>query len=276
MPNKARVALEKRAQQAILQHAVFRWESAVVIALTLLLTVFAPQIPFLQLIPAWAWLIGGLAAEAALVYSSLSDVEANRQVVANMLKTEFQPQRLRTPELQRVIQEALDYRGRITAAIRERRDTVLKDDLVATAGQFDEWIEEMYDLARRLDRFYGEKELHQNNRQRAENRRKQLQNQLARENNPAVRREIETNLASIERQLETIEQLENAMERAALRLENTATAMSTIYTQVTLLGAKDIDSGRAQRLRQEIAEEVTELSDVLQAMDEVYASDTAM
>src|SRR5690606_123306 len=171
---------------------------------------------------------------------------------------------------------ALEYRGRITSAIRERRDTVLKDDLVATAGQFDEWIEEMYDLARRLDRFYGEKELHENNRQRADNRRKQLQAQLARENNSAVRREIETNLAAIERQLETIEQLESAMQRAALRLENTVTAMSTIYTQVTLLGAKDIDSGRAQRLRQEIAEEVTELSDVLLAMDEVYASDAAV
>lgn len=276
MPNKARVALEKRAQQAILQHAFLRWESAAVIALTLLLAFFGPQVPFLELIPAWGWLVGGLAAEGALVYSSLSDVEANRQVVANMLKNEFQPERLRTPELQRVMREALEYRGRITSAIRERRDTVLKDDLVATAGQFDEWIEEMYDLARRLDRFYGEKELHENNRQRADNRRKQLQAQLARENNSAVRREIETNLAAIERQLETIEQLESAMQRAALRLENTVTAMSTIYTQVTLLGAKDIDSGRAQRLRQEIAEEVTELSDVLLAMDEVYASDAAV
>ncbi len=274
MPNKARIALEKRAQQAILQHAVFRWESAAVIALTLLLAVFAPLA--VPIIPAWIWLLGGLMAEGALIYSSLSDVEANRQVVANMLKREFQPERLRTPELQRVMREALEYRGRITSAIRERRDTVLKDDLVATAGQFDEWIEEMYDLARRLDRFYGEKELHENNRQRAGNRRKQLQAQLARENNPAVRREIETNLAAIERQLETIEQLESAMQRAALRLENTVTAMSTIYTQVTLLGAKDIDSGRAQRLRQEIAEEVTELSDVLLAMDEVYASDAAV
>jgi hypothetical protein len=49
------------------------------------------------------------------------------------------------------------------------------------------------------------------------------------------------------------------MERARLRLENTLTAMSTIYTQTMLVGAKDIDSGRARRLRDEIAEEVNEL-----------------
>jgi hypothetical protein len=51
--------------------------------------------------------------------------------------------------------------------------------------------------------------------------------------------------------------------------------MGTIYTQVTLMGAKDIDSGRSRRLRLEISEEVTELSDVLAAMDEVYATEGA-
>jgi hypothetical protein len=39
-----------------------------------------------------------------------------------------------------------------------------------------------------------------------------------------------------------------------------------------LVGAKDIDSDRAKRLRQEIVDEVQELDDVLLAMDEVYAS----
>jgi len=37
-----------------------------------------------------------------------------------------------------------------------------------------------------------------------------------------------------------------------------------------LIGVKDIDSGRAQRLRDDIAEEVKQLHDVVEAMDEVY------
>jgi hypothetical protein len=42
-----------------------------------------------------------------------------------------------------------------------------------------------------------------------------------------------------------------------------------------LVDAKDIDSGRARRLRQEIAGEVTELNDILLAMDEVYTAENA-
>jgi hypothetical protein len=41
-----------------------------------------------------------------------------------------------------------------------------------------------------------------------------------------------------------------------------------------LAGAKDIDSSRAQRLRHEIADEVTELNDMLLAMDEVYTAES--
>ena len=62
------------------------------------------------------------------------------------------------------------------------------------------------------------------------------------------------------------------MQRAELQLETTMTALGTIYSQTMLVGAKDIDSGRAKRLRQDIDSEVSELDDVLLAMDEVYAS----
>jgi hypothetical protein len=74
------------------------------------------------------------------------------------------------------------------------------------------------------------------------------------------------------RQIETINTLEKTMQRAELQLETTMTALGTIYSQTMLVGAKDIDSGRAKRLRQDIDSEVSELGDVLLAMDEVYAN----
>jgi hypothetical protein len=46
--------------------------------------------------------------------------------------------------------------------------------------------------------------------------------------------------------------------------------MGTVYSQIQLIGAKDVDSPRAQALRQSIAEEVAQLQDVIGAMDEVY------
>jgi hypothetical protein len=62
------------------------------------------------------------------------------------------------------------------------------------------------------------------------------------------------------------------MERAELQLDDTLSAMGTIYAQMQLIGAKDIDSGRAQRLRQDIADQVHSLHDIVQTMDEVYLS----
>lgn len=271
MTSEKRKSLEERARRAILQYALFRPESALLLAVTILLSFFAPQ--YIG-IPWWTWLAGGLAGEAALVYSSLTDAEAHRRVIANMLHDEFRPERLRDPWLQQQVRDAFDYRDRIAAAIRERRDTVLKDHLADTASQLDEWLEEVYGLAQRLDRYQTERNLHLRNREQAQARLQELQQQLDHELAPAVRQDIEYNIASLNRQLSAIEQLENAMHRARLRLENTLTAMGTIYTQTMLVGARDIDSGRARRLRLEITEEVNELSDVLHAMDEVYAAES--
>lgn len=280
MTNQAREALEKRAQKAIFEHAIFRWESAVVIALTILITFFMflgqnpnlnlPLPELLKAIPWWTWLVGGTAAEALLVYSSLTDSETGRIAIAEMLKNEFRPERLREPRLQEQIKEAFDYRSRIAAYIQEQANGILKDNLIETASQFDEWLEEIYSLAQRLDRYQFERKLQQKNEEQASTRIRELQEQLRRETNPALRQEIEANLESRERQRQTIQELTATMERARLRLENTITAMGTIYTQTMLFNAKDIDSGRAKRLRQDIADEVSELNDILVAMDDVY------
>jgi chromosome segregation ATPase len=273
MAGETRENLEKRAQRAILQHAFFRWESGVVIALTVLLAAFSALFADVSVLLApWVWLLGGTIAEALLVYSSLSDPENNRQVVAAMLKDEFHPERLADKRLREQVQEALDYRSRITTAIRERRESVLKDNLSATAGQIDEWLESIYNLAQRLDRFQQEKNILERDKKRATARIRELTQKLQREEDEAVRSQIQTTTENLQRQYSTILQLENTMERAQLQLETTLSSLGTIYSQTMLVGAKDIDSGRAKRLRQEISEEVQELDNILVAMDEVYAS----
>jgi hypothetical protein len=283
MSNEKRKTLEERARRAILQYAFFRPESALVLAGTIVLTALSILAGSLSdpgliveafaSIPWFAWLVGGLLGEAAIVYSSLTDAEAHARVVAAMLEDEFQPARLQSKDLQEQVREAFQYRSLITGALQERRDSVLKDQLADTAVQLDDWLEEVYGLAQRLDRYRRERGLHRQNWERGQQRMSELNQLLQRESNPELQKDIQYNIASLQRQLDTIEQLENAMERARLRLENTLTAMSTIYTQTMLVGAKDIDSGRARRLRDEIAEEVNELADVLTAMDEVYSDE---
>ena len=60
------------------------------------------------------------------------------------------------------------------------------------------------------------------------------------------------------------------MRRTRLNLDDTLASMGTIYSQVQLLNAMDIDSGRATRIAEEIDAEVLRLNDVLSALSEAY------
>lgn len=273
--SRAREALEERVQKAIWQESFVRWESGVVLALTAILTTFsALGLPLVDFVPFWGWLLGGLLAEAGLVYSSVLDAEFGRKVVAKMLQNEFKPERLKDKKLQQQMNEALDYRSRIEKGIRERTDSVLKDELTETAGQIDDWLENIYDLAQRVDRYQEERKILHRDRVRAETRVAQLEAEFNKVQNPAVKEQIQTTLNSLERQLQTLQTLEATIQRARLQLENSLTHLGTIYSQTMLVDAKDIDRGSARRLRHEIAEEVTELNDLLVSMDEVYTAES--
>jgi hypothetical protein len=78
----------------------------------------------------------------------------------------------------------------------------------------------------------------------------------------------------MERQLETLHALAGTIQRARLQFENSLVHLGTIYSQTMLVDAKDIDSGRAKRLRHEITEEVSELNDLLVSMDDVYNAES--
>ena len=62
------------------------------------------------------------------------------------------------------------------------------------------------------------------------------------------------------------------MRRTRLQLDQTLSAMGTIYSQVQVLQAMDIDSVRARRSASDIDEQVDGLGDLLSAMADVYGS----
>ena len=259
--------LESRAWRAMLLNAFFRWESAATIALTVLLAFFLPQ-PF----PGWQWwfwLIGGALAEAAVVYSSLSDPEFRSRAVKDMLRQEFDPGEIHDDTYRRYLEQAIEYREHIEEAIARRRRGVLQDHFQETARQIDDWIRNIYEVACRLDR-YGGDDLIRRDADAVPERIDELRMQIDGERDPRVRTQMEDMLRAKEIQLANLEQLENGVQRAELQLEHTLTAMGTIYSQLLLVNTKDVDSSRVRRLRDDMSEEVRELQDVLDSMDEVY------
>jgi len=267
---RSQETLRKRAQRAIIENAVFDWKSAVIIALTVLLIAFGPDwVEGTLKLQWWHFLIGGAAAWLALIVSIMTDPAANAKAVADLLQHDFNPATLQNEQARTWVEKALEYRRRIAETIARTREGVLRDHLGDTAGQIDEWITNLYHLAQRLDAFENDEVIHQDMRSvplAIQN----LQAKLRVEDDASVREQMQQTIESKRAQLANLQQLENMMQKAELHMDTTLTAMGTIYSQLLLVGVKDVDSGRAQRLRQDVTEQVKQLEDVVSSMDEVY------
>jgi hypothetical protein len=167
------------------------------------------------------------------------------------------------------IEQALDYRERIESAVRQQDDGVLKAHLRDTTARVDDWLAHMFDLARRLDR-YAQDPVVARDRSDIPKELARIRRRLESERDSSVRAQIQEAIEQRQRQQANLERLENTMERAEFRLEETLAALGTLYSQLLLLDAGAVDSGRTQRLREEIASQVASLQDTIEAMDEVY------
>jgi len=268
--------LRDRAAGALLSYAVFRWESAITLALTLILSILARD-PFGGSLPFWRWwfwIILGVVAEALIVVTSIYDPAVRERVVAAMFREKFDPSEIGTPAYRQKIVKALEYREQMEFLLQHTRDGALRTHLAATVNDVSDWISNMFTLARRLDH-YSRTTILKQDKDVIPRELQTLGHRMKAEADPAVRAQLQRSIEQKRAQLEQIERLDNTMERAALQLDDTLRAMGTVYAQVQLIDAKDIDSGRAQRLQQDIANQIHSLNDVQQAMDEVYLSSSA-
>ncbi len=265
MPNSN---LRSRATAAILAHAFFRLESAATIALTILLAYFVPR-PF-EWWQWWYWLLIGAVAEALIIYTSVQDVETGAQVIAEMLREEFNPAMIKTPKLRAAVQRALDYRSRIEALIRQSQAGVLREHLQDSTTGITDWIAQIFRLAQRLDAFERDEMIKQD-AEAAPRAVRELEQRIEREDDEAVRAQARVALASKQAQAANLEKLTNTMENAELQLDATLTALGTVYSQLVLIRSKDdVEDSRAHRLRGDIAEQVARLNELQGALDEVY------
>lgn len=266
-----RSEIQQKAQGAIIQYAIFRWETAVVIALTILLFFFVRR-PFFWW-PPFGWPLLGLLAVLAIVYSSLTDADTNARVVLDLFQQQFDPRSLRDKELRESVASALEYQRRIEVQIRAQQSAPIRERLEGTANQITDWISNIHQLALRLD-LYRRDDLLDRERAALPAEIVRLREQLKQESNPQVREQITSVLAGKEKHWQTLRELDGRMSQAALQLEQSLTALATIYSQVQLVDAQSVNSGRAERLQADIQEQVARLNDLVASINEVYNVNT--
>lgn len=265
---KIRTDLEKRADRAIWQYAFMRTESAVVIGGAILLSFF-----YKTLMPAWwpwwGWAALGAAALVLLVFSTVTDTQTRIRVQAELLQDSFNPRKLADPHLRHEVSKALEYQQSIRVHIASQRSGILKERLADTARQIEDWVGNIHKLAVQLDAYHRDELLTQE-RNSVPRELETLQSRRAETNNTEVRQQLDEVIASKRKQWDSLKALDERMEQADLQLEQSNTALATVYSQLQLIGAQDIQSGRSERLRQDIQEQVARLNDLVSSINSVY------
>ncbi|MBC6935554.1 MAG: hypothetical protein DWB42_06905 [Chloroflexi bacterium] len=258
--------VRQRATGAILRRAILSWQTFITLVITLVLFFGVPitNIPFWQ---QWFWLVLGALAEGAFIISNLTDPEATQQAIASEFESKYDLRGIKSAVSRQRLQSALEYRRNMLLLVK-RHKGAMRLSLQQTVDDINDWIGHMYDLALHIDAF-DNNELVERDRRMVPQQLDKARIRLERERDPEVRRELELQIQQLEQQLTNLEATVNSVKRAEIQLESTLSSLGTIYAQMSLLGTKEVDSARAQRLRLEIQDEVAGLQDTIDAMAEV-------
>ncbi|RMG88065.1 MAG: hypothetical protein D6712_04390 [Chloroflexi bacterium] len=259
--------VRQRAFGTLLTHAVLRWETLVTLIVTIILFLFFKQ-PF-SWWQDWFWLVAGAIAEGALVVSTLTDPESLEEAIYREFEQSIDVNNIRNPVAREKLKSALEYRRNMIKLV-ERHKGALRTHLRQTVSDVTQWIEYMYRLAEHIDAFEGN-DLVERDLKSVPQKIEKVKIRLSREKDEQVRADLERQLEQLEQQRENLEATVNSIKRAEIQLESTLSSLGTVYAQLSLLGSKEVDSGRAQRLRLDIQDEVASLQDTIEAMDEVQA-----
>lgn len=261
--------VQQRAFGAILKNAVLSWQTGLTLLVTLILFFGVPIANFPFVWQQWYWLILGALAEGAFIISNLSDPNAATQAVAKAFEAQYDLSQIRSPVSRQRLQSALEYR-RNMMTLANRHQGAMRASMQQTIADINEWIGHMYDLAQHIDAF-DNNDLVERDRKMVPQQIDKTQIRIKSEPDPIVKRDLEEQLKTLMQQRDNLDATVNSVKRAEIQLESTLSSLGTIYAQMSLLGTKEVDSSKAQRLRLEIKDEVSSLQDTISALDEVQS-----
>ncbi len=268
MASRQREDTRRRIFGTLVMNALLRWESLVTLLVTAILFLFVNNISVAGIDwQPWFWLVLGGLAEAALVVSTITDPEETQAAMSREFESQYDLGNVRNRVSRERLKSALEYRRNMMQLVK-RHQGAMRMHLRQTVDDVNDWIGHMYELAQHIDSF-EENEIVKRDRQEVPQKIEKVQIRIQREQDERVKSDLERQLRQLEQQRVNLDATINSVKRAEIQLESTLSALGTIYAQMSLLGTKEVDSARAQRLRLEIQDEVAGLQDTIEAMDEV-------
>lgn len=264
MSDKISQQVRNRTLNAVLTSAFFSWQSAIIIALSILLFGFGASIFGF---PAWFWLVFGLIAEAAYLVASITDPRVQQRAVAEALEAKYSPSDIKNWAARERLVKALEYYSAIHS-LMQTRSHASRLEFQHTLDDISDWIGYLYELGKRIDQF-EDNDLINRDRMQARQELEALKKRLKVESDERVKKELDEAIKLKQIQLENLQNLEANAKRADIEMDSKLSALGTVYAQLQVIGSKNIDSSRVQRLRNEVQDQVMELQDTIAAIDEV-------
>jgi hypothetical protein len=194
--------------------------------------------------------------------------EKGRHAGKAAAKSQPIPERpVRTPAEYR--QRAASYRRKIQSLIKSRRPGPIAERMTGVLQKLKSWEERVGQLSDRVA-LYENDDLIQRDVREAPIHIDRLRRQLSLEADPDMQRQVRRTLAAYEEQQRQLELLARVMKRTRLNLDDTLAAMGTVYSQLQVLNAMDIDGPTAARIAGDVDREIERLNDLLAATSEVY------
>ena len=258
----------RKAASALLANALLRWETLVTVMVTVILFLFVRDVnlPFVEWQP-WFWLVLGGLAEAAFIAATLTDPEATEQALAEDFEREYDLRNIRNRVSRDRLRDAFEYRRNMLKLIDRSKGT-MRIRLRTLVNDISDWIAHMYNLAEHIDLFESN-ELVLRDRQQVPQQIEKVKARIGREDDERVRQDLEIQLSRLQQQQMNLEATFSNIKRAEIQLESTLSSLGTVYAQMSLLGTKETDSAKGQRLSVEVKDEIDKLQDTIDAMDEV-------
>ena len=274
---------EPPIRKAVFLASLFKTSNALIIGGIIMLSgcVTLLILPFLGIAALASLAIGGIGglltlviAEAIFFYLSFRNEDLHAEAVADLFEPQvnFDPAQISDEQLNGKIEKALEYWSLIDDTINKTPKGVLRDRLARTASEVTHWLQAVYNLAERVDKFQQNSVVERDLKSLPKTIREYERKLKDDDGSEEVIRQLQKTITDKKRQLQTLENLENNIEKAGYQLESTISSLGTIYSQLLLVGNKDAEGSRINRLQEEISEQVHQLEDLTDAMDEVYQS----
>ncbi|HLA43370.1 MAG TPA: hypothetical protein VJZ27_08055 [Aggregatilineales bacterium] len=258
--------LRNRIMTAMISNAFFSWQSALIIAISIIFFAFSIT-PFGWWQP-FFWLLFWLLSVGIFIGATVTDPGAQQRVIERLLREKYTPEDIKNPAARERMNRALEYYSAIQN-LATTRTGASRVEYENTIDELDVWVAQLYELGKRVDQF-DENQIINRDRMQARREMDDLQRRLKAEPDERVKDEIKHSIEMKETQLENLKNLEANIKRADIQMDNTLSALGTIYAQMQVIGSKSIDQGSAQRLRNQVHDQVMDLQDTIAAIDEVH------